>query len=46
VSAYVKGYQGRREDVYDAPVSQDWHMQRPTRLINLGRVEPAVSQAA
>ena len=33
---YIKGYQGRRE-VYDAPVSQDWKLQRPTKVTVLPR---------
>jgi hypothetical protein len=33
---YIKGYQGRRA-VYDAPVSQDWKLQRPTKVTILPR---------
>jgi len=36
---YVKGYQGRREDVC-APVSRDWKLQRSTTV----RVLPALQQ--
>lgn len=31
-ASYLKGYRGRREDVYDAPVRQDWRLQRPTQV--------------
>jgi hypothetical protein len=31
VADYIKGYQGRRE-VFDAPVSRDWKLQRPTQV--------------
>jgi hypothetical protein len=41
VGDYVKGYQGRR-DVYDAPVSRDWKLQRPTKV----RVLHGASEAA
>jgi hypothetical protein len=41
VGDYVKGYQGRREDVYDVPVSRDWKLQRPTKVLVLPRMEPA-----
>ena len=33
-AAYLKGYQGRRE-VYDAPISEDWKLQRPTKVMVL-----------
>ena len=33
---YIKGYQGRRDDVY-APVSRDWRLQRPTKVTILPR---------
>src|ERR1700723_2897307 len=36
VADYIKGYQGRRE-VYDAPVSRDWKLQRPTKVVVLPR---------
>jgi hypothetical protein len=29
---YIKGYQGHRE-VYDAPVSRDWKLERPTKTV-------------
>ncbi len=32
VSQYVKGYQGRR-DVPNAPVSRDWRLERPTKVM-------------
>lgn len=41
VGAYLKGYQGRREDVY-APVSEDFRLERPTRVI---RIETQVEAA-
>jgi len=33
---YIKGYQDRRE-VYDAPVSWDWKLQRPTKVTIIPR---------
>jgi hypothetical protein len=33
---YIKGYQGRRE-VYEAPASRDWKLQRPTKVKVLPR---------
>jgi hypothetical protein len=33
---YIKGYQGRRDDVY-APVGRDWKLQRPTKVTILPR---------
>jgi hypothetical protein len=37
---YIKGYQGRRDDVY-APASRDWKLQRPTKVTILPRDEAA-----
>lgn len=34
VGDYIKGYQGRREDVF-APVTRDWKLARPTKVIVL-----------
>jgi hypothetical protein len=31
VTAYCKGYQGRRDDVY-CPVSRDYQLSRPTKV--------------
>lgn len=39
---YIKGYRGRRE-VFDAPVSRDWKLQRPTRLVILTRQNAVAS---
>jgi hypothetical protein len=33
---YIKGYQGRRE-VYDAPVSRDWKLQRSAKVTIIPR---------
>ncbi len=33
---YIKGYRGRRE-VYDAPITRDWKLQRPTKVRVLAR---------
>jgi hypothetical protein len=41
VSDYIKGYQGRL-DVFDAPVSRDWKLQRPTKVTLLSREGVAV----
>ncbi len=32
VKSYEKGYRGRREDVYDSPVSTDYKLSYPTKL--------------
>ena len=37
----IKVYQGRR-DVFDAPVSRDWKLQRPTKVTLLSREGVAV----
>ena len=39
---YIKGYQGRR-DVYDAPVSRDWKLQRPAKVTILPRESVAAA---
>ncbi len=45
VGTYIKGYQGHREDVEDAPpVRQDWRLERPTRVVNLRLVGTAPAQ--
>lgn len=33
VSNYTKGYQGYREDIYDKPVTTDYRLERPTKVI-------------
>jgi hypothetical protein len=38
----IKGYEGRRE-VYDAPVSRDWKLQRPTKVTILPRESVAAA---
>lgn len=32
IGRYEKGYKGCREDVYDAPITTDYRLERPTRL--------------
>jgi len=32
VKPYRKGYMGRREDVYDAPVERDYKLSHPTKV--------------
>jgi hypothetical protein len=39
VEKYTKGYQGRREDVYDKPIEADYKLSRPTKVRNLGKKE-------
>ena len=39
---YIKGYQGRR-GVYNAPVSRDWKLQRPTKVTILPRESVAAA---
>lgn len=34
VGSYIKGYQGRRDDVYN-PVSEDYRLERPTRVVKV-----------
>lgn len=33
VTTYLKGYQGQRDDVYDAPIKMDYKLERPTRVV-------------
>lgn len=33
VTTYLKGYKGRRDDVYDAPIVMDYKLERPTRVV-------------
>ena len=35
VLEYEKGYKGRRDDVYDAPISIDYKLSHPTRLVKV-----------
>jgi hypothetical protein len=39
---YIKGHQGRREEVY-APVSRDWKLQRPTKVAIFSRESVAAA---
>lgn len=32
VTKYEKGYKGRREDVFDAPIQADYRLSRPTHI--------------
>ena len=32
VASYIKGYRGYRNDVFDAPISKDYKLQRPTKV--------------
>ena len=34
VDAYLKGYLGRRENIY-APPSRDWHLEFPSKVVRL-----------
>jgi hypothetical protein len=34
VGAYLKGYQGRREDVF-SDISEDYRLERPTRVVRI-----------
>lgn len=36
VKPYTKGYQGRRDDVYDKPVELDYKLSHPTKLSKVG----------
>jgi len=38
VEKYIKGYQGRREEVYKPPEA-DYKLSRPTKVRNLGKKE-------
>ncbi len=33
VTVYEKGYKGRRDDVYDAPIEIDYRLDRPTKFL-------------
>ncbi len=35
VEAYEKGYKGRREDVYDAPIETDYKLSRTTKVVRI-----------
>ncbi len=35
VKKYIKGYQGRREYVFDKPTKADYHLSRPTNIRKL-----------
>lgn len=34
-AAYLKGYRGRRDDVYDAPITKDFKLSHPTKVVKL-----------
>lgn len=36
VEKYIKGYTGRREDIFDKPIEADYKLSRPTKVRNLG----------
>lgn len=44
VQPYVKGYQGRRDDVYDRPVERDYKLSFPTRVRIANRARAATQQ--
>ena len=44
VSDYIKGYRGYRDDV-DAPITQDWKLQRPTNVTVIGRETESAEDA-
>ena len=35
VSEYIKGYKGYRDDVYGKPITKDYRLERPTKVIIL-----------
>ena len=35
VKKYIKGYQGKRKDVFDKPIETDYHLSRPTNVRKL-----------
>ncbi len=35
VKKYLKGYRGRRENVFDKPIRADYHLSRPTNIRKL-----------
>ena len=37
VTEYIKGYQGRRDDVFDAPIERDYKLSHPTKVRKWGR---------
>lgn len=45
IDKYIKGYMGYREDVWDKPISADYRISRPTKVVNLGR-EPVSESCA
>ena len=42
VDEYVKGYQGRRDDVYDAPIEIDYRLVYPTKFKKLEEAKGGV----
>ena len=44
VTIYAKGYKGRREDVWDAPIERDYRLSRPTKVqVMAGRDNPQLA---
>lgn len=37
IERYTKGYAGRRDDIFDKPISTDYRIARPTKIVNLGQ---------
>ena len=46
VTAYMKGYKGRRDDVFEAPIERDYQLSRPTKIEVLGDTEPGPGHSA
>jgi hypothetical protein len=38
-ASYTKGYKGRRDDVYDSPISKDFRLSNPTKVSKVYLVE-------
>lgn len=45
VSSYIKGYMGRRDDVWDKPIEQDWRLSFPTKARKIGHNDNAAPPA-
>jgi hypothetical protein len=39
VDTYIKGYRGYRDDVYDAPIEEDYRLVYPTKFKKIIEVE-------
>lgn len=37
IERYIKGYAGRRDDIFDKPISTDYRLAHPTKIVNLGQ---------